>query len=140
MRPTTASARKAAGPGENRVGATDAGRRQALVLGLAALATQITRAQAQDEPTIIQLVAKKFVFTPERIEVKAGQRLQLELTTLDFAHGFSLPDLKLRTDFVPGRTVKLALQFDKPGDYVFLCDNYCGDGHEDMFGRFLVSA
>jgi cytochrome c oxidase subunit II len=111
----------------------DAGRRRALVLGLAALATQITRAQGEAEPTVIKLVAKKFVFTPEKIEVKAGQRLQLELTSLDFAHGFNLPDLKLRT-------VKLALQFDKPGDYVFLCDNYCGDEHEDMFGRFLVSA
>jgi cytochrome c oxidase subunit II len=118
----------------------DAGRRRALVLGLAALATQITRAQADAEPRIIKLVAKKFVFTPERIEVKAGQRLLLELTSLDFGHGFNLPDLKLRTDFVPGIVVKLALQFDKPGDYVFVCDNYCGDGHEEMFGRFQVSA
>ena len=141
MRRRTASGCQAASPpGPDRVGAANAGRRRALVLGLAALAMQITRVQAQDEPTVIQLVAKKFVFKPDRIEVKAGQRLQLELTTLDFAHGFSLPDLKLRTDFVPGRTVILALQFDKPGDYVFLCDNYCGDGHEDMFGRFLVSA
>lgn len=136
----TTSDRQAADPGTNQIGATDAGRRRALVLGLAALATQITRAQAQDEPIIIQLVARKFVFKPDRIEVKAGQRLQLEMTSLDFAHGFNLPDLKLRTDFVPGRTVKLALQFDKPGDYVFLCDNYCGDDHEEMFGRFLVSA
>ena len=100
-------------------------------------------ALAQDPPATpqtIQLVARKFVFTPEQVTVKAGQRLQLVLRTLDFAHGFSLPDLKLRADLVPGQEVTLALQFDKPGEYVFLCDNYCGDGHEDMFGRFVVTA
>ncbi len=118
-------------------------RRRTLVIGLSAVAGALAltnRVQGQAESQVIQLVAKKFVFTPEKIEVKAGQRLQLELSTLDFAHGFSLPDLKLRADLVPDQIVRLNLRFDKPGDYVFLCDNYCGDGHEDMFGRFLVTA
>ena len=124
-------------------GAQAPGRRMALGLGLrvglAALFGPVALAQDPSEPLTIQLVARKFMFTPEQVPVKVGQRLLLELTTLDFAHGFGLPDLKLRTDLVPGQVVKLALQFDKPGDYVFLCDNYCGDGHEDMFGRFLVT-
>lgn len=118
-------------------------RRRTLVIGLSAVAGALaltSGVQGQAESQVIQLVAKKFVFTPEKIEVKAGQRLQLELSTLDFAHGFSLPDLKLRADLVPDQIVRLNLRFDKPGDYVFLCDNYCGDGHEDMFGRFLVTA
>jgi len=96
-----------------------AGRRTALKLGLqtglAALlgpATLVSRvALAQDPPATpqtIQLVARKFVFTPEQVTVKAGQRLLLVLRTLDFAHGFSLPDLKLRADLVPGQEVTAA--------------------------------
>jgi cytochrome c oxidase subunit 2 len=28
---------------------------------------------------------------------------------------------------------------DKVGRFVFACDNFCGDGHEDMEGVIVVS-
>jgi len=51
-----------------------------------------------------------------------------------------LPDLKTRLDLVPGRITRLELQPMQPGDIEFVCDNFCGDGHETMHGKFVVSA
>jgi cytochrome c oxidase subunit II len=97
-------------------------------------------ASGSEPPQVIRLTAQRFHFTPETVEVKAGQALMLELTALDFAHGFNLPDLKLRIDLSPEHVTRLAVQFDKPGDYAFICDNFCGDSHEDMGGKFVVLA
>ncbi len=89
-------------------------------------------------PQRVKLVAQKFKYTPAELVLKRGQAYVVELTTLDFAHGFNLPDLKLRADLVPGKTVELALRFDQPGKYDFFCDNYCGDGHEGMDAHIIV--
>ena len=94
-------------------------------------------AQAQ-APRQISLVAKRFAFTPNEIPIKVGERIVLLLESLDYEHGFSVPDLRLRADFVPGRVTRLELQATKAGTLDFLCDNFCGDDHEDMHGRFIV--
>ena len=94
-------------------------------------------AQAQ-APRQISLVAKRFAFTPNEVPIKVGERVVLLLESLDYEHGFSVPDLRLRADFVPGRVTRLELQATKAGTLDFLCDNFCGDDHEDMHGRFIV--
>ena len=94
-------------------------------------------AQAQ-APRQISLVAKRFAFTPNEIPIKVGERVVLLLESLDYEHGFSVPDLRLRADFVPGRVTRVELQATKAGTLDFLCDNFCGDDHEDMHGRFIV--
>ena len=94
-------------------------------------------AQAQ-APRQISLVAKRFAFTPNEIPIRVGERIVLLLESLDYEHGFSVPDLRLRADFVPGRVTRVELQATKAGTLDFLCDNFCGDDHEDMHGRFIV--
>ena len=91
------------------------------------------------DPVTIKIVAQKFKYTPNEINVKKGQATILEFTSLDFIHGFSLPDLKIRADLVPGRVTKVELKFDREGVYEFLCDNFCGDGHEEMGGKISVT-
>jgi cytochrome c oxidase subunit II len=64
----------------------------------------------------------------------------LEFTSLDFVHGFNMPDLKVRADLPPGLVTRVPLPMAKPGTYDFLCDNFCGDQHEEMHGRMIVEA
>jgi cytochrome c oxidase subunit 2 len=113
-------------------------------LGLSAaplLATMGRRASAQPaEPQVVKVVAQRFHYTPGEIRVKAGRPVVLEFTSLDFVHGFSMPDLKLRADLPPGVVTRVPLAAQKPGVYEFLCDNFCGDGHETMHGRMIVEA
>ena len=107
------------------------------VLGLG-LADRRAQAQA-GEPQVVKLVAQRFHYTPNEFQVKAGQPVVLEFTSLDFVHGFHMPDLKLRTDLPPGVITRLRFTVDKPGAYDFLCDNFCGDKHEEMGGRMVVT-
>ena len=111
-----------------------------LSLGGSALAAGLfTRSAVAQEPRVIEIVAKRFKFTPEEIPLKLGERVILALTSLDYEHGFSVPDLKLRADFVPGQVIRVELQPKVAGNLDFVCDNFCGDDHEDMHGRFIVS-
>ena len=52
--------------------------------------------------------------------------------------GFSVPDFGVRADIIPGKVGRLRLTPDKTGTFVFLCDIFCGSGHETMSGTLTV--
>jgi cytochrome c oxidase subunit 2 len=93
---------------------------------------------ATPSPREIPVQAQRFSFTPREIPIRVGERVVILLRSQDYAHGFSVPDLGLRVDLVPDRVVRLELQPNTAGKLEFLCDNFCGDEHEDMHGWLLV--
>lgn len=97
-------------------------------------------ARAGDAPRIIEMTASRFVFTPSVINIKAGESVVLEVKSLDFTHGMNFPDLNRRVDLLPGRVTRIELPPQREGTYAFLCDNFCGDGHEEMNGKLVVTA
>jgi cytochrome c oxidase subunit II len=115
---------------------------QAMGLGaLPVLGVLGRRAFAQTgDAQVVKLVVERFRYTPGEFRVKAGRPVVLEFTSKDFVHGFSMPDLNLRADLPPGPVTRLRFTPGKPGVYDFLCDNFCGDGHEEMHGRMVVEA
>jgi cytochrome c oxidase subunit 2 len=115
--------------------------RAALIGGGAGLLLRPGLAQPPDAtPRVIQLTARRFAYEPGEIALKAGERVRVEIIAVDFMHGMNLPALGRRLDLVPGRITPLLLQPLEPGIIEFVCDNFCGEGHEDMHGRFVVSA
>jgi len=116
-------------------------RRRALAGGgallLGALGAGGTAAQA---PREIAVTARRFGYTPSEIPLKVGEKVVLVFRAIDFMHGFSVPDLKLRADLLPGLETRVELQPQQVGTLDFLCDNFCGDRHEEMHGHFVVTA
>jgi len=94
---------------------------------------------AQPTEQVIKIVAKKFDYTPNVIHLKKNVPVVLEFTSEDVVMGFYVPDLKLRTDIIPGMVTRLRIVPDKVGRFVFVCDIFCGSGHEDMTGAIVVS-
>lgn len=92
----------------------------------------------QVKERVIKVVAQRFSFTPSEIVLKTGEPVRLEFTSLDFVHGFNIPDLKIRADLPPGQVTTVHLLPKKAGVYEFLCDNFCGAEHEGMHGKILV--
>ena len=88
---------------------------------------------------LVRITAAKFEFSNPEIHVKKGQPVTLVLTASDFAHGFDLPDFNVRADLVPGKPVEVTFTPDRAGRFVFLCDNFCGDGHDVMSGYLIVT-
>ena len=105
---------------------------------IAAVASRRTRAQGT-ERRVIEVVAKRFEYVPNLIHVKQGEKVALEITSLDFIHGMNIPSMGLRYDLVPGRVTRVEIEAATAGNIDFVCDNFCGDHHEDMHGRIVVS-
>jgi cytochrome c oxidase subunit 2 len=99
----------------------------------------VARRSLAADPQVVKVVAQRFNFTPSEIMLKSGQPTVLEITSLDYIHGFNVPALGLRTNLLPGPPTKVALKALAPGRYDFLCDNFCGGGHEDMNGVIVVT-
>lgn len=105
------------------------------ILACAALGTRVF---AQEE--VIRITARKFAFLPGNITLKLGIPVVLEFTAMDVVMGFSAPDFKVRADLIPGQPTRVRLVPDKIGTFTFLCDIFCGDGHEGMSGLLHVVA
>ena len=112
----------------------------ALALGLSGVFLGASLGMAKDtgKEQVVQITAQRFKFTPNEIVVKKGRPVLLEISSLDFVHGFNVPALKLRADLPPGVVTKVRFTPERAGEYPFVCDNFCGEGHEEMHGRIVV--
>lgn len=94
--------------------------------------------QAEGSPQIIEIQAKKFEYIPNEIHLKQGQPVILRLKTLDRKHGFKVPELNLEMVIKPGEVTEAKLTPQKAGRFPFHCSVFCGSGHENMTGVFVV--
>jgi cytochrome c oxidase subunit 2 len=95
---------------------------------------------AAETPREIRISVRRFEFHPDKVTAKAGQPVILVLTSEDRIHGFKMPDFGVRADVVAGQETRLTLLPTRAGSFPFLCDIFCGDGHEDMEGTLIVEA
>lgn len=110
------------------------------VFGLSSVGAYVAAQAAPPKEKVIKITAKRFTFTPEHITLKKGVPVVFEFRTLDVFMGFNLPDFNVRADIVPDKAVRLRLVPDKTGTFIFLCDVFCGAGHEKMSGEITVVA
>jgi cytochrome c oxidase subunit 2 len=113
--------------------------RAAALAGLAAVAGRIV-VQAQPRPRTIPIVARKFTFEPAELTLKLNEPVVFRLTTADIVMGFSVPDFATRATILPGQVTEVPMTPTKIGEFIFLCDVFCGAGHEDMSGTLRVVA
>jgi len=106
---------------------------------LATLAGLLTGASAWSQQKVVRITARKFSYSPSVIALKKGEPVVLEFTTADVFMGFNAPDFNVRADIVPGEVARVPLTPDKAGTFQFLCDIFCGEGHEKMSGRIHVT-
>src|SRR5690242_10253121 len=106
---------------------------------LATLAGLLTGASAWSQQKVVRIAARKFSYSPSVIALKKGEPVVLEFTTADVFMGFSAPQLNVRADIIPGQVARVPLTPTKAGNFEFLCDIFCGEGHEKMTGRIRVT-
>jgi cytochrome c oxidase subunit 2 len=109
----------------------------AVVVSLS-LGAYVAAQSAEPKPRVIKITAKKFNYIPGEVKLKKGVPVILEFRTQDILMGFNLPDFNVRADIVPGKVTRLQLTPDKTGTFIFLCDIFCGTGHEEMNGKITV--
>ena len=90
-------------------------------------------------PERIELTVAKFAFSSREIKLRKGRPVTFALSSVDFVHGFTVPDFNVRKDTIPGKTVEVTFTPDRAGRFIFLCDNFCGEGHDQMAGLLVVT-
>jgi cytochrome c oxidase subunit 2 len=68
----------------------------------------------------------------------ANREIDLALLAQDVIHGFSVPELRLKQNAVPGETVHIHFTPTTPGTYAILCTQLCGMGHYRMNANLRV--
>jgi cytochrome c oxidase subunit 2 len=72
------------------------------------------------------------------LHVPAGKDIRVTLRSQDVLHSFFLPNVRLKQDAVPGRSIDVWFNVTKPGTYELACAELCGFGHYTMRGKFIV--
>jgi cytochrome c oxidase subunit 2 len=111
---------------------------------------------APDSDFELQVIAKQFNWevvypgadrkfdTPDDVKfdndlhVPVNKVVRVYLGSKDVIHSFYLPNLRLRQDAVPGRTILVWFEATKPGKYELPCSQLCGFGHSGMKGWLYV--
>ena len=76
--------------------------------------------------------------TANEIRVPVGRPVEIRLESADVIHSFWVPTLAGKLDMIPGRTNRLRILAERPGEYRGQCAEYCGGPH--AFMAFFVVA
>jgi cytochrome c oxidase subunit 2 len=109
----------------------------ALLLSLPLVVAQEHRT---DSIRTIDVKLSRYAFSPERIEVRLGEQVWLNVVSVDGAHGFQVKKLGLnaRTP-ARGRSVTVTLAPKEAGSFEITCSEYCGSGHSRMKAWLIVT-
>ncbi len=81
-------------------------------------------------------------YTPELVEVNAGDHVIWHLTSLettrDATHGFALSGYNINLSLEPGETQTIEFDAKLSGSFTFYCTEFCSALHLEMLGYFLV--
>lgn len=86
----------------------------------------------------VNLVARMFGFDPSEIRIPQGSAVTFYVHSKDVIHGMKIQDTTVSLMVIPGQVGRATYTFDKPGEYMFVCHEYCGIGHHLMSGKIIV--
>jgi len=99
--------------------------------------TGTSRVQADDVP-VVEIAAKRFAFSPDKITLKKGQTVKIRLHSEDVTHGFFLRPLKLDEQIPAGQTTEVTVTPQVAGTFTTICDHFCGANHGNMNMTIVV--
>src|ERR1035437_7063074 len=88
--------------------------------------------KAADGPRRIEIVAKRFSYTPGEITLKKGEPVVLVFHSEDVTHGIKFKELNVQTEIGKGASSELSFMPTMAGDFVGHCSHFCGSGHGSM--------
>ena len=72
------------------------------------------------------------------LHLEVDQPVTFLLRSTDVLHNFTVPQFRVKMDFVPGQVSYIWAEPNKVGSYDLLCEELCGVGHYAMRGRVVV--
>lgn len=88
----------------------------------------------------IHYVARMWTFEPAELLLPENADVDFYVSAVDVDHGFVVPGTNLNLMAIPGTVNFAHHRFDKKGEYMVICHEYCGLNHHNMMGKIKVLA
>ncbi len=84
------------------------------------------------------ITARKYEFTPRRIEVIQDDLVKITLRSDDIPHSFTIDEYRISKRVAPGGTTTFEFRVDRVGTFTFYCNLTTDDGCRTMRGELIV--
>jgi cytochrome c oxidase subunit 2 len=91
-----------------------------------------------DGSVTVRAIGQQYSFTPQCIVVPADTQVTIRATSADVVHGFLIEGSNVNTMLVPGYISTVTTRFATPAERYMPCHEFCGVGHEGMWGRIRI--
>lgn len=91
-----------------------------------------------DGSAVVVGLSEMFVFRPQTMRVPAGKPVTFRLTSPDVIHGFQIVGTNVNATVIPGYVTETTVTFPHPGEFLVVCNEYCGLAHHLMQARLIV--
>lgn len=113
------------------------------VEGKAAVPTRAAGLEAQDAgraPQEVRIVARKYSFSPQRVEVQENDLVKITMEASDIPHSFTIDDdnYRIAKRATPGHPAVFEFRADKAGTFPFYCNLTTDSGCKNMRGELVV--
>ena len=82
--------------------------------------------------------AKDDVTTVNQLHIPIGRPILIHLSTKDVIHCFTLTEMRVKQDIIPGMRIQTWFTPTKTGQWEIVCAQLCGIGHYRMKGFYTV--
>lgn len=86
----------------------------------------------------VVVIGQAWSFIPQEIRVPAGVEVTFIATSADVLHGFNIEGTRVNVMLIPGQVSRVTHRFEKPGEHLLICHEYCGLGHQMMAGKVVI--
>lgn len=91
-----------------------------------------------DGSVTVRMIGQQYSFTPSCMLVPTQTPITFRATSADVVHGLLITGTNINLMLVPGYVSSLDARFDKPGERLMPCHEFCSVGHEGMWGRVRI--
>jgi cytochrome c oxidase subunit 2 len=86
----------------------------------------------------VHYVSKMWAFEPEEVVLPVGATVDFYVSAKDVTHGLLLIGTDMNLMAVPGVVNYARVKFDQTRNYLLLCHEFCGTGHERMAATLRI--
>lgn len=86
----------------------------------------------------VVMLLKMYGFSPNEVRIPRGKPVTFRVTSPDVIHGFQIVGTNANMTISPGYISQFTMTFPTAGEYLMVCNEYCGLGHHLMQGKLIV--
>lgn len=93
--------------------------------------------------TDVYVAGRRYAWDGLPVVLEAGTEYDFHIGSYGVQHGFSVRkedalSKQMSLQVLPGYEWVVPMEFDEPGTYHVICNEFCGNGHRTMHGKFVV--